>query len=178
MQVLLCLLRCFNSKLVRLKESTSIPQLAKLLSFNSKLVRLKAVYDAITHREMKRLKFQFQTGSIKSVIPKQRTIFMRKSFNSKLVRLKEKASYKTRHGKQTSFNSKLVRLKEGILQETPKFQRRQRFNSKLVRLKVKIGWALIPIQYLFQFQTGSIKRYIRTRIPRNQRRVSIPNWFD
>ena len=99
--------QCFNSKLVRLKVPLSILWQHCLFRFNSKLVRLKAIYAINTgtqryrfnsklvrlkemHRSQpsnEKPKFQFQTGSIKS-LTHPRAWRLGRSFNSKLVRLK------------------------------------------------------------------------------------------
>ena len=55
-------------------------------SFNSKLVRLKGIL-AETEKRL-RDKFQFQTGSIKSLTTQHTAEMKNFSFNSKLVRLK------------------------------------------------------------------------------------------
>ena len=75
----------FNSKLVRLKVQGKLIKDVIRICFNSKLVRLKGY--RLTTREVHCQKFQFQTGSIKSVLNKKMKIGYH-SFNSKLVRLK------------------------------------------------------------------------------------------
>ena len=76
------------------------------------------------------------------------------SFNSKLVRLKEKRQDRKRSRLLRSFNSKLVRLKAP--QVASRVLKLARFNSKLVRLK------------------GITTRQVTP----NRVKVSIPNWFD
>ena len=77
--------------------------------------------------------FQFQTGSIKRNTEKASSELSRRSFNSKLVRLK--ASYHTGYALYLT-----------------------RFNSKLVRLEVKLAVSWLALSVKFQFQTGSIRR--------------------
>ena len=78
--------RCFNSKLVRLKEDLFANDVGLKTSFNSKLVRLKATFC----RRLANLEKQ--------------------SFNSKLVRLKVTIEC-CADMLHIGFNSKLVRLK-------------------------------------------------------------------
>ena len=101
-----------------------------LTSFNSKLVRLK---DFPRLGEMCGMAwFQFQTGSIKSLVCDAMTSVCFISFNSKLVRLKV-SSIIFFHLIDSYFNSKLVRLKGK--RSTARFTVWLSFNSKLVRLK-------------------------------------------
>ena len=97
-------------------------------SFNSKLVRLKEFQSNGSI-----IRFQFQTGAIRSV---RRMLLLRhrSRFNSKLVRL-EVAFFGSSTTTHTRFNSKLVRLESG------KIEAYEEHNGK------------------FQFQTGSIKRH-------------------
>ena len=121
---------CFNSILVRLKESSprcavqrpyrfqfhtgSIKRLYQftvpsfVTSFNSILVRLKGVAPATSNRYL--LRFQFHTGSIKSQRWWKITSLSNMGFNSILVRLKASLNAKTPQP-FISFNSILVRLK-------------------------------------------------------------------
>ena len=64
MLVLLLLLLCFNSRLVRLKVSTFCVGDSTGSCFNSRLVRLKAIEVLPVEESIE--KFQFQIGSIKS----------------------------------------------------------------------------------------------------------------
>ena len=99
----------FNSKLVRLKVIVGIRVQARIANcFNSKLVRLK-VYPPLV-RQMVPLKFQFQTGAIKSLDQKLADEDAQLRFNSKLVRLKV-APIDIDIASLRRFNSKLVRLK-------------------------------------------------------------------
>ena len=82
------LIRCFNSKLVRLKGHRPLHRRAHSSRFNSKLVRLK---DNFGRSHVQRVSmFQFQTGAIKRrdwTFPRGPPSL---GFNSKLVRLKDK----------------------------------------------------------------------------------------
>ena len=55
----------FNSKVVRLKEEENFSERPYCLSFNSKVVRLKAFQINMRYIFLK--KFQFQSGTVKSV---------------------------------------------------------------------------------------------------------------
>ena len=97
------------------------------------------------------LKFQFQTGSIRSKIkPVQDKL--RECFNSKLVRLEVCLIGYLRFW-NLGFNSKLVRLEVPMYMQAERFLKS--FNSKLVRLEGR--------------------RFAHARYPTG---VSIPNWFD
>ena len=111
------------------------------------------------------LMFRFQTGSIKSYCNGFGK-FSRRSFDSKLVRLKVT---KSAHGDTDgSFDSKLVRLKE--LQGYRRFVGGGCFDSKLVRLKGTIVLSRSTRgSSWFRFQTGSIKRRGEMRRNRNPR---------
>ena len=56
----------FNSKLVRLKVSESLPNSSTKNCFNSKLVRLKVWQELREHEWL--WEFQFQTGAIKRCV--------------------------------------------------------------------------------------------------------------
>ena len=76
----------FNSKMVRLKGEWKTLDGDEYKNFNSKMVRLKDKY--IDELQSLLVKFQFQNGSIKSLIVsrlKQLIVY----FNSKMVRLKD-----------------------------------------------------------------------------------------
>ena len=108
----------FNSKLVRLKAFPRVDCPHDNECFNSKLVRLKGIPKACTVAVC--LRFQFQTGSIKSASPQFPRCQQHESFNSKLVRLKDEVTRATLT-LTAGFNSKLVRLKEnsGVVKSQP-----------------------------------------------------------
>ena len=102
------------------------------MCFNSKLVRLKDT--GVFYRMPTRAMFQFQTGAIKSAAAGEGRVVHFRCFNSKLVRLKVGGkSYAA--SRIVCFNSKLVRLK-GV-SARPLCAAGGGFNSKLVRLKGK-----------------------------------------
>ena len=121
--------KSFNSKMVRLKGQTGMTYESVLCGFNSKMVRLK-VLDLYCGGGGASL-FQFQNGSIKSLLTSKLAAFDR-GFNSKMVRLKapspDSALYQV-----ISFNSKMVRLKVEPVIAPDAFI--VGFNSKMVRLK-------------------------------------------
>ena len=141
-------------------------------------------------------KFQFQTGSIKSLDEKyQRDRKIR--FNSKLVRLKA-CSNAGKRADRVVFNSKLVRLKAGRSSDFPpvsrsfQFQtgsikRRDRcvardnaswrFNSKLVRLKACRGNDDRSALRSFNSKLVRLKGSFHDGYSQSEC-VSIPNWFD
>ena len=100
--------------------------------------------------------FQFQTGSIRSPSVKDIANGGVSGFNSKLVRLEGMATRRDRCILY-SFNSKLVRL-EVPSKKLVASEVLGGFNSKLVRLKGSNFQYNLPPR-LFQFQTGSIKRF-------------------
>ena len=170
--------RGFNSKLVRLKGSTTTTRSGQQKCFNSKLVRLK-VTPPPPSSPLPPSSFQFQTGAIKREGFTDAYAYT-VCFNSKLVRLK--GSYSAAEGEKVAgFNSKLVRLK-GPKERTGYPTQKPRFNSKLVRLKdlgTRVGYrltgfcfnsklvrlkgmrapALKFVDKEFQFQTGAIKSW-------------------
>ena len=99
------------------------------------------------------VKFQFQTGAIKSVGQFYREAFSIPRFNSKLVRLKVWGYFT-------------------YLPDDSKFQ----FQTGAIKRQELINW--LDTVTLFQFQTGAIKRRYRGGKQHNLQPVSIPNWCD
>ena len=119
------------------------------------------------------------------------------SFNSKLVRLEvqcERVNDTSRYG----FNSKLVRLEVYETQKIIRMIVEFRFQTGAIR---SLGLVALPAdEFLFQFQTGSIRRHIlqlpaftlirfNSKLVRLEdiignatesitKNVSIPNWCD
>ena len=146
--------------------------------FNSKLVRLKD--SSVSVAGFVARKFQFQTGAIKRQTADLEKMTTKSCFNSKLVRLKGRAYQPARRNRLSfnsklvrlkvragfvscvsfsCFNSKLVRLKEHYPTQTK--HPKNGFNSKLVRLKVAGVPSRMQPNRTFQFQTGAIKRTAR-----------------
>ena len=122
---------CFNSRLVRLEGKQPLNLVIHKKRFNSRLVRLEVPYREPLGTDQWR-------------------------FNSRLVRL-EVGNIVVR-GWRFRFNSRLVRL-EGRVASVNELTI-LRFNSRLVRLEVHVLSPIFPqITHLFQFQTGSIRRF-------------------
>ena len=78
--------KCFDSKLVRLKENLSATFMAKSHAFRFQTGSIKSI-SRFCAADRRRRWFRFQTGSIKS-LQKSCYNFLLESFDSKLVRLK------------------------------------------------------------------------------------------
>ena len=141
----------FNSKLVRLKASSALAGRTLPRTFQFQTGAIKRKREPTKPRSG--TAFQFQTGAIKST-HKANTRQAKKSFNSKLVRLK---AWRRRLGACAfcPFQFQTGAIKSGRCVSVS-FARRRCFNSKLVRLKGR-------------------PKPKRTTSPE---RVSIPNWCD
>ena len=125
---------------------------------------------------MPRARFRFQTGSIKSKIPKFAEPLIN-SFDSKLVRLKVSLVMYCFSVKMC-FDSKLVRLKGFQVLSIP-CGFLCGFDSKLVRLKVEAELVLPTVK-----KSSFDSKLVRLKVPvapsvfARRVLVSIPNWFD
>ena len=141
------------------------------------------------------MKFQFQTGSIKSGTS---SMFRRghSKFQFQTGSIKSNAVFDGRH-RNTCFNSKLVRLKvvelpvspfvagfqfqTGSIKrtlDTPQKRSLTEFQFQTGSIKSYTFDIDINVSTAFQFQTGSIKRIGLIYLKRVLEKVSIPNWFD
>ena len=164
----------FNSIVVRLKGGMTAQRKIDRWSFNSIVVRLKARF-SLPHSEA-RHRFQFHSGSIKSIESCDYIWARYASFNSIVVRLKGYCG--THYNRMRAcFNSIVVRLKDRkpAIVRSPILS----FNSIVVRLKVncrpwssvwnscfnsivvRLKGRLLTIRWSgmrwFQFHSGSIK---------------------
>ncbi len=115
---------------------------------------------ALSRRTLAISPFRFNSNLVRLKASSQVLSFVcTNCFNSNLVRLKVHPS-----GKQfihsTSFNSNLVRLK-GFKSYYCQ-QKNESFNSNLVRLKVTLLRCSAQFILWFQFQSGTIKRFLKT----------------
>ena len=142
-----------------------------------------------------RIKFQFQNGSIKR-LTRGVASSINKSFNSKMVRLKE---YHPLLDSETfiGFNSKMVRLK--VFRQPTVGGHIGRFNSKMVRLKdfcftlscfsfrgfnsKMVRLKAVNCSFITMQKTSFNSKMVRLKdfsvqSSRLFARVSIPKWFD
>ncbi len=119
------------------------------------------------------------------------------SFNSKMVRLKVKATtraaiiaprFQFQNGtikrlpsfrifsQRPMFQFQNGTIKRGL--HSPFGQLFQRFNSKMVRLKVLRQREFVSVVLPFQFQNGTIKSLNCYRNCHTSTTVSIPKWYD
>ena len=124
-----------------------------LICFNSKMVRLKA---AGTPMKSTYNEFQFQNGAIKRSTGDQPNRASRRSFNSKMVRLKVVCFYRA-FSVSCCFNSKMVRLK--VTKKTFYIGAITSFNSKMVRLKARSFLVLSKAFFCFNSKMVRLKEF-------------------
>ena len=120
------------------------------------------------------IKFQFQTGAIKS---RRRGISIERAslfqFQTGAIKSKHSQHHRTR---QRRFNSKLVRLKE--VSGATWIRVASKFQFQTGAIKRTAGRRCCVRADRFQFQTGAIKRCFGFIRNGQTSHVSIPNWCD
>ena len=112
----LCQVPCFNSTMVRLKETMSPSVQGPQNGFNSTMVRLKG--QGYNKLELRYIRFNSTMVRLKGHLSRACPC-CDKGFNSTMVRLKERHFEASDHEKK-SFNSTMVRLKARLtLHQTP-----------------------------------------------------------